>query len=193
MQSKFIPLATGEVPRRWASHYRQLLQLRTRLLDGLPAALVDSSKPVEVHSMDMADSATDAFDHDMTHCILSHEQDSLYEVDAAIRRMFEGGYGICEETGKPIPAARLRAVPWTRYIREVEERLEREGLISRTRLGAVSSIRGPGSGGVLEMDEPEKEELMTPEELRHQRQAEIKVIENADDVDSTTEPSPLKL
>lgn len=47
------------------------------------------------------------------------------EVEAALARIEVGTYGRCEVSGEPIAEARLRAVPWTRYTREVAERLER--------------------------------------------------------------------
>lgn len=192
MPANMTYTATPQVPRQWAWHYQKLTHVRDQLHGELSKDLLESAEPIEAHSMDQADSATDEFDHDMTHCILSHEQDALYEIDAAIRRIFEGGYGVCEESGEPIPAARLRAVPWTRYTRNVEERLEQEGLISRTRLKGVASIRKPGSGALLEMEEPEQEELMTSEEFRHQRQADIKAIESTEDPDAGIEPSDYK-
>ncbi|SFY21455.1 transcriptional regulator, TraR/DksA family [Bacillus altitudinis] len=37
------------------------------------------------------------------------------EIDAALKRMEDGTYGICEKTGKDIPYERLKAVPYTRY------------------------------------------------------------------------------
>ncbi|WP_326847970.1 TraR/DksA family transcriptional regulator, partial [Bacillus safensis] len=37
------------------------------------------------------------------------------EIDAALKRMEDGTYGICEKTGKEIPYERLKAVPYTRY------------------------------------------------------------------------------
>lgn len=89
----------------------------------------------ESHSGDLADSATDEFDHDMALSLLVHDQNALGEVTAAIRRIQEGQYGICEKTGLPIPAARLRAVPWTRHTREVEERLEKKGVGGFPHLG----------------------------------------------------------
>jgi DnaK suppressor protein len=49
----------------------------------------------------------------------------LEEVDAALARLEAGHYGICEETEKPIPAERLRALPWTRLTREAAARGER--------------------------------------------------------------------
>ena len=50
----------------------------------------------------------------------------LAEVEAALRRMDDGTYGICEETGEEIPFARLRAEPTTRYTVEALEMLEEE-------------------------------------------------------------------
>jgi DnaK suppressor protein len=58
--------------------------------------------------------------------LISSEQNALYEIDQALRRIRDGTYGICEATGKPIPEDRLNAVPWTRFTLEVEEQLERE-------------------------------------------------------------------
>lgn len=78
----------------------------------------------EPFSVDPADSAVDETDHHAALGILARDQDMLFEVNAAIRRILEGTYGICEDSGQPIPPDRLRAVPWTRYTREVEERLE---------------------------------------------------------------------
>lgn len=183
MKTNMAFLTTSRVPRQWAWHYRHLMHLREKLLDEqLPGEIAGATELIEPQRTDMADSATDEFDHDMTRCILSHEQDALHEVDAAIRRIFEGGYGICEESGKPIPAARLRAVPWTRYIREVEERLEQEGLITRTRLGAATSIRRPAPvEPVTVMDDTESETSMTDEEQRHRRQEDLRAIETAAD------------
>jgi DnaK suppressor protein len=50
----------------------------------------------------------------------------LADIDAALRRFERGTYGICEETGEPIPWARLRAEPTTRFTVEALELLEDE-------------------------------------------------------------------
>jgi DnaK suppressor protein len=55
------------------------------------------------------------------------DQSRLRQVEAALRRMDDGTYGVCEETGDEIPLARLRAEPTTRYTVEALEGLEREG------------------------------------------------------------------
>lgn len=116
---------SSSVPPRWAWHHERLLALRSRLQAAAGICLAAAAEPLELHGAALADSASDECDHDLALGILAREQDALQEVDAALRRILEGTYGVCEETGRPIPAARLRAVPWTRHVREVEENIER--------------------------------------------------------------------
>jgi DnaK suppressor protein len=56
----------------------------------------------------------------------------LGEIDDALGRLEDGSYGICEETGEPIPHARLRSEPTTRYTVEALELLEEEGARARS-------------------------------------------------------------
>lgn len=136
----------GQINPKWAWHYRMLLELRDRLLRERRERLAEAAQPLEPHSMDSADAATDEFDHALALGTLSAEQDVLHEIDAAISRICAGSYGRCEESGQAIPAARLRAVPWTRFAREVEARHERAGGIRPPHLGALGSVRGAPTG-----------------------------------------------
>jgi RNA polymerase-binding transcription factor DksA len=134
------------IPNRWSWHYQTLTRLRARLLKERAGHLSQAAEPIERASMHRADSATDEFDHEFALSRLSAEQDALYEVDAALRRIVDGGYGVCEQTGRRIPAARLRAVPWTRFREEVEASLERTGAIPRPQLGTLRSVRKESAG-----------------------------------------------
>jgi RNA polymerase-binding transcription factor DksA len=87
--------------------------------------------------MHPADAATDSFDRDLVLALASHEQESLYEIDAALRRIDNGTYGMCELTGRPIPWKRLEAMPWTRFSVEGERRVEGN---SHPRIGALGTI-----------------------------------------------------
>lgn len=132
----------GEVPPRWSWHYQTLARLRERLIEERGEQLSNAAEPIERHSLHQADSATDEFDHELALSQLSAEQDALYEVEAAMKRITDGGYGVCEQTGERIPAARLKAVPWTRFREDVEARLESTGMAPRPRLGKLRSLRG---------------------------------------------------
>ena len=152
--------STKKIDVRWKWHYGVLLSLRERLLSERCERLSEAAQPLEMHSMDLADSATDEFDHNLTLGQLSAEEDALCEVDDSLHRILNGSYGMCEETGKPIPAARLKAVPWTRFTREVEERLEKEGSVKRPHLGKVGSVCGTVTGDLAE----EAEEFVANDE-----------------------------
>ena len=127
---------------KWAWHRRVLLSLRDQLLKERAQRLNEASEPLESHSLNLADSATDEFDHSFALSRLSAGQDVLYEVEEALKRIENGTYGFCAETGKPIPASRLRAVPWTRFGKEVELRLERTRDIKLPHLGELESVNG---------------------------------------------------
>lgn len=136
---------------KWVWHYRVLLKLRDRLMNERRRHLEQAAEPLEPHSMSLADSATDEFDHELALSRLSTEQDALYEVEDALRRIADGTYGRCVETGKPIPPGRLRAIPWTRFSKETEAHLEELGAVNHSRLGRLGSVHGPAE---VEMTEP---------------------------------------
>jgi RNA polymerase-binding transcription factor DksA len=134
------------IPPKWAKHYRRLLTLRERLEAQWRDHALAATQPLETYSMDMADAATDEFDHDLALCSLSAEQDALYEIDEALKRIEAGTYGVCELSGKPIPQARLNALPWTRFAGEVERQLELAGATRRPHLGELRSATGSRTG-----------------------------------------------
>jgi RNA polymerase-binding transcription factor DksA len=110
---------------KWAWHYHALLKLRKRLLKDRLQQISELAGPLEPHSMHLADTATDEFAHELAIRELGAGQNLLYDVERAIQRTIDGTYGKCELTGKPIPAARLRAVPWAPFSKDVEAEIER--------------------------------------------------------------------
>ena len=53
--------------------------------------------------MHQADAGSDAYDRDFALSLLSQEQDALYEIDQALKRIELGTYGVCEMSGKQFP------------------------------------------------------------------------------------------
>jgi RNA polymerase-binding transcription factor DksA len=49
---------------------------------------------------------------------LSKDQDALYEVEEALKRIENGSYGVCEMSNEPIPPSRLEAIPFARFTLE---------------------------------------------------------------------------
>lgn len=96
--------------------------------DSLNTNQRDSSGDLSGYSFHMADMATDNFDREFTLGLASNEQQILNMIDAAIRRIDEGTYGICEDCEKAIPMKRLLAQPQARLCikcQEIEEKKKR--------------------------------------------------------------------
>ena len=47
-------------------------------------------------------------------------------IDAAVRRLDRGEFGVCEECGDPIPPKRLQAVPWAAFCIACQDRFDLE-------------------------------------------------------------------
>jgi len=73
----------------------------------------------------MADQGTDTFDQALALDIAATQRTLLREIDAALARIDEGTYGICERLGIAIDPERLRNTPWVRFSIEAAKRLER--------------------------------------------------------------------
>jgi RNA polymerase-binding transcription factor DksA len=145
----------ANVKPEWAKYYNHLLELRERLLNQMSGLAKESAEQMAGYSLHMADSGTDNFDRDFALSLLSSDQDAIYEIEEALKRIEKHTYGMCELTGKPIPKARLDAIPWTRFTVEAQAQLEREGALRQRKLGALGTV---DSVGATEADEEEEAE-----------------------------------
>ncbi len=101
-------------PGKWDWHYRTLLEIRDRLRAGRAEHASAIRTPLPKGAGDAIDIANDENERDVLFAEISLADAELAEVEAALDRIQNGTYGLCEITGKPIAAARLRAIPWTR-------------------------------------------------------------------------------
>jgi DnaK suppressor protein len=101
-----------------------LLELREEVLERIHDLAEEACDENPTYSLHMADAATDTIDRDVFLGLVSFEQESLYEIDAALERIEEGTYRTCELTGQPIPMVRLEAIPWARFSLEAQKSLE---------------------------------------------------------------------
>jgi RNA polymerase-binding protein DksA len=59
-----------------------------------------------------ADMASATYDRELEEGLEESAQNTLRQIDVALRRTEDGTYGICEICGKPIGEERLQAIPW---------------------------------------------------------------------------------
>ncbi len=117
----------------------RLLALKDTLLDSMTGVARDNlrtghdSHEVSAHGLHQADAGSDAYDRDFALSLLSQEQDALFEIDEALKRLAKGTYGVCEMSGKNIPKARLEARPFARFTVECQGEIEKKNRYSRVR------------------------------------------------------------
>ena len=96
-------------------HREKLLALRASLLGDMTQmeddSLQDHSKITSIPT-DMEELGSDNADQELTLTLLGSDKDTLDQVEAAIQRIENGGYGRCKECGEQIPENRLDAVPY---------------------------------------------------------------------------------
>ena len=140
----------------WNKYYQNLLDLRERLLHQMSGLAKESAEEMSNYSLHMADSGTDNFDRDFALSLLSSDQDAIYEIEEALKRIEKNTYGVCELTAKPIPRTRLEAIPWTRFTVQAQAQLEKDGAHRQRRLGALGSVDAVGINEADDDDEPEE-------------------------------------
>ena len=122
----------------------RLLQLRDSMLDSMMGVAKDNLRTraegseASAFGMHQADAGSDAYDRDFALSLLSQEQDALYEIEEALKRIELGTYGVCEMSGKPIAHPRLEALPFARYTVECQSQIEKQGKVTRARVPVTS-------------------------------------------------------
>jgi RNA polymerase-binding transcription factor DksA len=143
----------------------KLLQLPDAMVDSMAGVAQDTLRSraegneASAFGMHQADAGSDAYDRDFALSLLSQEQDALYEIDQALKRIELGTYGVCEMSGKSIPRARLEAIPFARFTVECQSQLEKQSKASRVRQ-SVTSLFGltDDEGGEGEEEEAPAQE-----------------------------------
>lgn len=144
-----------KVKPEWQKFCLHLLELREQLVKQMNGLAQESAQEMAGYSLHMADSGTDNFDRDFALSLLSSDQDAVYEIEEALKRIERKTYGVCELTGKAIPKARLEAIPWTRFTVDAQAQLERDGALKSRRLGALGTIDSVGTATDVDGDDEE--------------------------------------
>lgn len=87
----------------------------------------DTSGDLSAYSFHMADQGTDSMEREKAFLAASAEGRNLIEVDEALRRLYRGEYGVCENCGTDIAVKRLEAVPQATLCLTCKEKEEKAG------------------------------------------------------------------
>lgn len=118
----------------------EILQAMRRIeKDTLSRSQRDASGDLSGYTLHMADIATDSYDREFSLGLASNAQQILYEIDEALKRVKEKGFGNCVLCEKPIPKKRLQAIPYASLCIECQAKEETK----RRRQGPPPSHSGP--------------------------------------------------
>ncbi len=138
--------------------YQRLIDLRDDMLDTVTGMAKESLRARSEGSessafgMHQADAGSDAYDREFALSLLTQEQDALYEIEEAIKRLEIGTYGICEMSGEKIPQERLEAIPFAKFTVQCQAHHEKQLKISRLRQ-PVGNLFGPADGEGSDSDD----------------------------------------
>lgn len=116
--------------KKQLERYREvLLQKRRELLGDIDSmeseALKSQSGSLSHLPQHMAEQGSETYEQSLSLDLAAADRVLLREIEAALVRIRERTYGLCERTGKPISKDRLSELPWARYSIEAAREMER--------------------------------------------------------------------
>jgi len=119
-----IPIPTIKLAVAKKKEYKDmLLRLRERITGQIAALKDDSLQRFDAANTE--EDGTDAFERQFALSLVSSEQDSLFEIDEALRRLDEGIYGVCLQCRKLIETPRLKALPFVKMCVKCQSKNEK--------------------------------------------------------------------
>jgi len=114
-----MPLSPEErqkIELRLHDERERVLKVLRRFEEDRNSSGTEAAGDISDYPFHVADRGTDSFDQEMDMALAQRASRELEEIDDALRRFYEepDRFGICENTGEPIPMERLDLIPWTR-------------------------------------------------------------------------------
>ena len=118
---------------RQTEYFRQkLLTWKSSILEETRGTIEEMQEATR-NIPDVADRASEETDRALELRTRDRERKVVSKIDAALRRIDDGSYGYCDDTGEPISLKRLDARPIATYSLEAQERHERKEKVHRDR------------------------------------------------------------
>jgi len=111
-------------PELLARIREMLTQQRQRLLSVVQSTQAQMAEK-NGDLADLSDRASEGFEDELAVGLMAVEAAQLDDIDAALQRLDEGSYGICEDCGRAIPRKRLEVLPFARRCLACEGQSER--------------------------------------------------------------------
>ena len=134
--SKQEDKSPSEIPAKYRKYYEILLKLRDDI-KGISGSVDTKLGSTKKSNGTANNGKSSSFDTQSIIGLLPNKEEALLEIDEAIKRIYNGTYGICELTGCSIEESRLMAVPFTRYSIKGQEEKEKEKPVAESHGNSV--------------------------------------------------------
>lgn len=111
-------------PQQLGALRKKLMHERERIVSAYHHDLEAAQAILEEGAEDLEELASMDIDREFLFARSEEDWETLLLIEEALQRMDEGTYGLCQWSGKPIPLARLRLIPWARFGAEVQASIE---------------------------------------------------------------------
>jgi DnaK suppressor protein len=116
----------AEVPQERFDALRARLQTqRDEIVSMYKQDLRAGQESTDDGTEDIVDRANNAYNRELMFSLSDAERNTLLQIENALRRMEEGGYGRCANCGQNIAVPRLEALPWARFCVDCQELAEK--------------------------------------------------------------------
>jgi len=124
-------LANNELDKEFVEKQRERLEELRAELTGVVRGLEEDQRSQaedegDFTEHDSGDMSQSLYDREVEATLEQNIESRLQYVERALQKIEEGTYGICDDTGEPIPRGRLEAMPEAIYTVEAQQRRERE-------------------------------------------------------------------
>ncbi len=119
----------AEVPQdRYEALRERLQNQRAEIVNMYKQDVRAGQESADDGTEDIVDRANNAYNRELMFSLSDVERQTLLQIENALTRMDEGGYGRCANCGQQINLLRLEAVPWARFCIDCQE-LAEKGLL----------------------------------------------------------------
>jgi DnaK suppressor protein len=119
----------AELPQdRFEALRERLEKQRAEILDMYKQDVRAGQESADDGTEDIVDRANNAYNRELMFSLSDAERQTLLQIENALKRMEDGGYGRCANCGQTINVLRLEAVPWARFCLDCQE-LAEKGLL----------------------------------------------------------------
>jgi len=107
--------------------YRKSLELRRAEVTVAMQKAIEQERDrsAAIATQDSADKAADSYEKELLYSLSHESRVALQHCDAALKRIKNGSFGVCDACGEEIEARRLKALPWAGYCLSCQDKKER--------------------------------------------------------------------